>query len=110
MKSGRHVCNELAEFEAQERWEIRRQQDEDFLKRNRRMNTKWEVEVKTQKFFRDDAVITQKVCFPAGFDRSDLVECTVIGKLWATFINTKTGVIIDCADFAKQMETEAHER
>ena len=45
-------------------------------------------------------------CFPADYDKSDLIEIMHASSVWAQFYNTRTGETVDCADFYKQLMTE----
>ena len=46
------------------------------------------------------------ICFPEGYDTSELEEISSIGKSWATFLNVRTGDIISCEDFYKKLQEE----
>lgn len=65
-------------------------------------------EVERSDSFLDGALQRRGVptCFPRGYDRSDLRNVTCVGDLWAKFINVRTGEVVDCAEFAKQMEEQ----
>ena len=45
-------------------------------------------------------------CFPVDYDKSDLTEIMHSSSTWAQFYNTRTGEIVDCMDFYRQMMRE----
>lgn len=45
-------------------------------------------------------------CFPAGYDRSNLVDISSIGEYWATFLNQETGEIVYCSKFYADLQAE----
>lgn len=45
-------------------------------------------------------------CFPAGYDRSNLVEVATRCGDWATFYNMETKELVHCEDFYKQLTKE----
>ena len=44
-----------------------------------------------------------KICLPVGFDRSRLVEATLVGDEWATFFDQSNGSTYSCKDYHDAM-------
>lgn len=42
-------------------------------------------------------------CFPADYDKSDLIEIMNYSSDWAEFYNARTGETIKCSDFYGQL-------
>ena len=45
-------------------------------------------------------------CFPADYDKSDLIEIMHASSTWAQFYNARTGKTVDCGDFYNQLMAE----
>lgn len=43
-------------------------------------------------------------CLPVDLDRTNLIEITTYSDPWARYLDTETGQIHDCADYARQAQ------